>query len=151
MVDNTPDPLPEPLHKVARAGDILGDFTRVEIKDNLRLGQFLPTDHVWAPGAGRWILLSELKVLSGTPQRVSPQGRPALPEATATQAKPATGEAKGFLGSIGTIFTWIFVLMAGGLIGAILEGRNPRRHPENDPLHDPDAGRRSRDYDDPYA
>ncbi len=148
MGENTENPLPEPLHKVARAGEILGDFTRMEIKDNLRLGQLLPTDHVWAPGVGRWILLSELMELSGDSLRVAPSTRPAV-----TQAKPTEEpeETSGFFGSISKIFTWIFVLMIGGLIGAILEGRNPRRHPENDPLHDPYAGKRDRDFEDPYT
>jgi len=148
MVENTENPLPEPLYKVARAGAILGDFTRTEINDNLRLGTFLPSDHVWAPGVGRWILLSELMELSGDPLRAIPSARPAVTQTKPTKEPEAT---LGFFGSISKIFTWMFVLMVGGLIGAVLEGRNPRRHPENDPLHDPYAGKRNRDYEDPYA
>lgn len=148
MGENTENSPPEALHKVARAGEVLGDFTRIEIKDNLRLGQFLRTDHVWAPGVGRWMLLSELMELSGSPPTAAPSARSADIQAKPTEEPEPT---LGFFGSISKIFTWIFVLMIGGLIGAILEGRNPRRHPENDPLHDPYAGKRDRDYDDPYA
>ncbi len=145
------------LHKVARDGAILGDYTFAAIRSGIADGSLRPTDHVWAPGQGRWILLGELAALAKPP---APAGaaRPAAASGLAAPAPhwlalPFIGVSKGIghvLGALGTIIKWVFVIGLGLFIGMILEGRSPRRHPENDPLSDPYAGRRDRDFDDPY-
>lgn len=144
-MDAASDPTPHPLHKVARDGAILGDYTFREIQDGLGLRQLRATDHVWAPGVGKWIRLGELASLG--------VGAATPASAAAGAAKPATPGVSGgpgtILGAFGTFLKWAFVLMLGGIIGMALEGRSPRRHPENDPLRDPDAGRRDPDFDDP--
>ena len=146
------------LHKVARDGAILGDFAFGAIRKGLDDGSLRPTDHVWAPGQGKWILLGELATLA----------KPATTKAAAGPAESPSGWPTGILGwialpfvallkaagyvfsALAVVMKWVFVIGLGLFIGMILEGRSPRRHPENDPLHDPYAGRRDRDFDDPY-
>ena len=149
----------DPTHKLARDGAILGDRTFDQIQEGLADGTLLPTDHVWAPGKGRWILLRELEALAAAPRPGSP-------------AAPTTPATAGFLGSLGrgmlsalrglgwvlggafkalgTVMSWVFVIGIGLFIGMLVEGRgNPRRNPATDPLHDPYAGRRDPDFHDP--
>lgn len=146
----------QPMHKVARDGSILGDFTFGDIRQGLDDGSLRRSDHVWAPGQGKWILLGELATLA----------KPAA--APAGDRKDASGWPTGVIGwialpfvgtlklaghlfsALGVIMKWVVVIGFGLFIGMILEGRDPRRHPENDPLRDPYAGRRDPDFDDPY-
>lgn len=148
------------LHKVARDGAILGDFTFGAIRKGMDDGTLRATDHVWAPGQGKWILLGELATLAKpAPTKTAPAGEPAgSPSGWPTGVLgwitlPFVGllKAAGYVVSaLAVVMKWVFVIGLGLFIGMILEGRSPRRHPENDPLHDPYAGRRDRDFDDPY-
>lgn len=138
----------EPLHKVARDGAVLGDYTFREIQDGLGLRQLRPTDHVWAPGVGKWIRLGELASLAGAGAGAA-AARAAATVETAEPGEPAKNRPLAILGGVGTVFKWVFVLALGGILGMMVEGRSPRRHPENDPLSDPYAGRRDPDFDDP--
>ena len=144
-------------HKVARDGAILGDYAFGAIRQGLDDGSLRPTDHVWAPGQGRWILLGELATLAKpapgagatAPSPGSPSGWPT--GVLGWIALPFIGILKlaGYLFSaLAVIMKWVVVIGFGLFIGMILEGRNPRRHPENDPLHDPYAGRRDPDFED---
>ena len=146
------------LHKVAREGAILGDFAFGAIRKGLDDGSLLPTDHVWAPGQGKWILLGELATLAKpAPTKGAAAGAAASPSGWPTGvlgwiALPfvALLKAAGYVFSaLAVVIKWVFVIGLGLLIGMVLEGRSPRRHPENDPLHDPYAGRRDPDFDDP--
>lgn len=141
------------LHKVARDGAILGDFTFGAIRKGMDDGTFRATDHVWAPGQGKWILLGELAALARPAAKVAAAAPAAGSGVPRWLALPFVGAAKGIgyvFGALGTVIKWVFVIGLGLFIGMILEGRSPRRHPENDPLSDPYAGRRDRDFDDPY-
>ena len=146
------------LHKLARDGAVIGDRSYADIQAGLADGSLRPTDHVWAPGQGRWILLRELVALTSP----VPAPRPA-PSAAAAPAGFWRSLGRGCLAVIGglfqglgwlfkgmaTVMSWVVVISIGLFIGMLLEGRgNPRNNPATDPLHDPYAGRRDRDFED---
>lgn len=143
------------LHKVARDGAILGDYTFGAIRRGLDDGSLRRSDHVWAPGQDKWILLGELATLAKpAPAPASdPEGASGWPTGVLGWiALPFVGILRlaGYLfAAFAVIIKWVVVIGFGLFIGMILEGRSPRRHPENDPLHDPYAGRRDPDFDDP--
>lgn len=142
-------------HKVARDGAILGDLTFEAIRRGLDDGSLRRSDHVWAPGRGKWILLGELATLAKPAPAAAGDREDASGWPTGVLgwvALPFVGILKlaGYLFSaFAVIIKWVVVIGFGLFIGMILEGRSPRRHPENDPLHDPYAGRRDPDFDDP--
>jgi len=148
----------DPTHKLARDGAILGDRTFDQIQEGLAAGTLLPTDHVWAPGKGRWILLRELEALAAEPRPGSPAtpgGKPAggiwrsLGRGALSTLRGLGWLVGGAFKALGTVMTWVFVIGIGLFIGMLIEGRgNPRRNPSTDPLHDPYAGRRDPDFDD---
>ncbi len=141
------------LHKLARDGAVIGDRSYADIQAGLADGSLRPTDHVWAPGQGRWILLRELVALTSP----APSPKPAAAGFWRSFGRGCLAVIGGlFQGmvwifkGIGTVMSWVVVLSIGLFIGMLLEGRgNPRNNPATDPLHDPYAGRRDRDFDDP--
>jgi hypothetical protein len=134
-------------HPVARAGEILGHYTLEAVKLGLATARFLPGDHIWAEGEGRWITLAELG-------RLNPGLMPAAEDEPATTAGGFWSGLGGFLGKaaggVVTLFTYLIVISVGLLIGMLLQsgGKNPNRQGDNDPLRDPYAGRRDPDFDD---
>ena len=149
----------DPAHRLARDGAILGDYTFDQIQEGLAGGTLLPTDHVWAPGKGRWILLRELEALAKPARPTVPAPSPTavvtggfwstLGRGTMAALRGAGWLVGGAFKALGTVMSWIFVIGIGLFIGMLIEGRgNPRRNPATDPLHDPYAGRRDPDFDD---
>jgi hypothetical protein len=130
-------------HPVARAGTVLGHYTLEAVRLGLATARFLPGDHIWAEGEGRWITLAELGRLN-----------PGLLPAAAPKAGGFWSGVGGFLGKaaggVATLFTFLIVISVGLFIGMLLQsgGKNPNRQGANDPLRDPYAGRRDPDFDD---
>jgi hypothetical protein len=132
-------------HPVARAGKVLGRYSLPAVRLGLESGQLLPGDHIWAPGEGKWITLTELGTL-----------HPGLiPAATSADAGGGFWSGVGnFLGKaaggVVTLFTYLIVISVGLFIGMLVSsgGKNPNRRGDNDPLRDPYAGRRDPDFDD---
>lgn len=139
----------EPVrHPVARQGQVIGKYSLPAVKLGLASGQLLPGDHIWAPGEGKWITLTELGTL-----------HPGLLPAAPSPGQAAAGG--GFWSGVGnflgkaaggfvTLFTYLIVISVGLFIGMIVQsgGKNPNRQGDNDPLRDPYAGRRDPDFDD---
>lgn len=85
-------------YHVARKGAKQGIFTVDEIREGLRGGRFLPTDHCWTKGMGPWITLAELLAslpASAQPAQVGPSTPPPTPAPApaAQKASPAASPA----------------------------------------------------------
>ncbi|MFN7339739.1 MAG: hypothetical protein ACK5VI_01505 [Opitutia bacterium] len=134
-------------HPVARAGKVLGRYTLEAVKLGLATSRFLPGDHIWAAGEGRWVTLAELG-------RLNPGLFPDDTGAAAARGGGFWSGVGGFLGKAGggvvTLFTYLIVISVGLFIGMLVQsgGRNPNRQGDNDPLRDPYAGRRDPDFGD---